>query len=92
MNRAVATSRIRAALEAYADPYLGCSLGQAKAVGQLELRGRDAFVELKFGFPCADYDAELYAALCSHLQPLIDAGRLHLDLQAEITAHAVQKT
>ncbi len=92
MNESAATSQVRALLEGYADPYLGCTLGEAKAVGQLELRGRDVFVELKFGFPCADYHAELYAALCSRLQPVIDAGRLHLTLTAQITAHAVQKT
>jgi ATP-binding protein involved in chromosome partitioning len=48
--------------------------------------------ELVLGFPCADYAAELKAALLEHLQPLLGQFRLELKLRAEITAHAVQRT
>jgi ATP-binding protein involved in chromosome partitioning len=49
-------------------------------------------VELVLGFPCADYAAELSAALQGWLQPLLERDRLELTLRAHITAHAVQRT
>jgi ATP-binding protein involved in chromosome partitioning len=93
MNQpAAAEAAIRERLNTYADPYLARTLGEAKAVVSVTVRGEVARVELKLGFPCADYTAELEAALAAHLQPLLGTSRLELTLRAEITAHAVQKT
>ncbi len=85
-------SRVRAGLEAYADPYLERTLAEAKAVGDVVLRGAGVDVELRFGFPCADYHDELAAALQAHLQPVLGGAPLHLVLRADIAAHAVQRT
>jgi ATP-binding protein involved in chromosome partitioning len=81
-----------AKLGSYADPYLGQTLAQAKAVESVSVRDGTASVELKFGFPCADYAAELQPALLSHLGPALAGARLELKLRAEITSHAVQRT
>ncbi len=83
---------IRAKLGTYADPYLGQTLGSAKAVGAVAERPGELAVELTFGFPVGDYGPELRSALESHLQPELGSRRLTLTLKAEITAHAVQKT
>ncbi len=83
---------IRAALGAFTDPYLGQTLDQAKAIEAVSLHGNVATVELKFGFPCADYAAELQPALQEHLGPALGGASLHLKLTADITAHAVQRT
>jgi len=87
-----AESAIREKLSTYTDPYLGQTLGEAKAVGSVASTGALVAVELVLGFPCADYAAELEAALQEHLKPVLGDARLQLKLQSQITAHAVQRT
>jgi ATP-binding protein involved in chromosome partitioning len=87
-----ADSAIREKLSAYTDPYLGQTLGEAKAVGSVTSGNGRVAVELVLGFPCADYGPELQAALENYLGPLLAGARLELKLQAQITAHAVQRT
>jgi len=83
---------IHVKLGTYADPYLGQTLAQAKAIESVSVRDNVATIGLKFGFPCADYAPELEPALQSHLGPVLGEARLELKLKAEITAHAVQRT
>jgi ATP-binding protein involved in chromosome partitioning len=83
---------LHAELSTYTDPYLGQTLGQAKAIGGVSVDGNAATIALKFGFPCADYAAELMPALQSHLRAVLAEMPLNLALTAEITAHAVQRT
>jgi ATP-binding protein involved in chromosome partitioning len=93
MNQAApAENALREKLNAYTDPYLAQTLGEAKAVISVALEGAVVRVELVLGFPCADYVAELQAALQGYLQPLLGPARLALELRAQITAHAVQRT
>ncbi len=93
MNQAaVADSAIRERLNTYTDPYLAQTLGEAKAVASVTSQGGTVHAELVLGFPCADYVAELQAALVAHLQLLLGQSRLELKLRAQITAHAVQRT
>jgi len=87
-----AESAIREKLSTYMDPYLGQTLGDAKAVASVASTGALVAVELVLGFPCADYAPELQAALEEHLRPLLGDARLQLKLQSQITAHAVQRT
>jgi ATP-binding protein involved in chromosome partitioning len=93
MNQSlVADNAIREKLSTYLDPYLGQTLGEAKAVKSVVSHDQVVTAELTLGFPCADYAPELNAALSLHLQPLLGDARLELKLQAQITAHAVQRT
>jgi ATP-binding protein involved in chromosome partitioning len=93
MTHAAATLRpIHAKLCTYHDPYLGQTLGQAKAVGDVSAQPDSVRIELTFGFPVADYAAELHPALQAFLQPELGNARIDLALRANITAHAVQKT
>ena len=87
-----ADTAIREKLSTYADPYLGQTLGEAKAVGSVASRDGLVAVELVLGFPCADYGSELQTALQAHLEPVLGDARLEVKLQAQITAHAVQRT
>ena len=89
---AAAESAIRERLNAYAEPYLAQTLGEAKAVMSVTSCPDVVGIELALGFPCGDYGAELSAALQAHLQPLLGSARLDLTLRAQITAHAVQRT
>src|SRR3984957_21329686 len=93
MNQAAAADNvIREKLSIYRDPYLGQTLGEAKAVASVTAHSAVVSVELILGFPCADYVAELQTALQNHLGPLLGQARLELVLRAQITAHAVQRT
>jgi len=89
---AAADAAIREKLATYTDPYLGLTLGAAQAVRSVTVRQDALGVELVLGFPCADYAAELGAALAEHLGGLLGSARLDLKLEAQITAHAVQRT
>jgi ATP-binding protein involved in chromosome partitioning len=89
---AAADAAIRDKINAYTDPYLAQTLGEAKAVESVTLRKDVLSVELVLGFPCADYAAELTPALQNYLEPLLSGARMELKLRAQITAHAVQRT
>jgi len=91
-DAAVTASAIRAKLSTYFDPYLAQTLSAAKAIGEISVDATVATLELSFGFPVADYGAELLAALEQHLTAELGGRRLELKLRANITAHAVQKT
>jgi ATP-binding protein involved in chromosome partitioning len=93
MSKSTATaSAIREKLGTYTDPYLGQTLDQAKAIGDVSVHADRVGVELNFGFPIADYAAELRPALESHLASELAGSQLSLVLKSNITAHAVQKT
>ncbi|MGA2188373.1 MAG: iron-sulfur cluster carrier protein ApbC [Steroidobacteraceae bacterium] len=89
---AVTASAIRAKLGTYTDPYLGQTLNQVKAIGEISVHPDRVVIELTFGFPVAGYGAELQPALQVHLAAEISGRRVELVLKASITAHAVQKT
>ena len=87
-----ADGAIREKLSAYVEPYLGQTLGEAKAVESVTSGSGKVTVELVLGFPCADYVPELQAALANFLGPLMGEARLDLKLRSQITTHAVQRT
>src|SRR3974377_2395325 len=93
MNQPIGADRaIREKLDSYTAPYLGQTLGEAKGVGSVTSSNGRVVVELVLGFPCADYEPELQAALENYLKAELGDARLELKLKAQITAHAVQRT
>ncbi|NNM61024.1 MAG: DUF59 domain-containing protein, partial [Steroidobacteraceae bacterium] len=93
MNAAsAAQDAVQKRLASYLDPYSGRTLEEAKAIVSVSVDGALIRVELRLGFPCADYAAELTPALLDHLAPVLGGAGLELTLRADITAHAVQKT
>ncbi len=83
---------LRAGAESYRDPYLGQTLGDAKAVTEVHIGAGEARLGITLGFPCSDYAPELGAALRTHLAAVLGNRSLTLRLQSSITAHAVQRT
>ncbi len=93
MNQPLAADiLIREKLNTYVDPYLGQTLGQAKAVESVQGIDGNVNVSIVLGFPCNDYQAELAAALQAHLGSALGDGQLILSVRSQIIAHAVQKT
>jgi ATP-binding protein involved in chromosome partitioning len=87
-----AATLIRDKLATYVDPYLGQTLSRADAIESVAMHRNGAQVHLKFGFPCADYGAELLPALQSFLAPELGGAPLELQLRSDIVSHAVQRT
>ena len=82
---------VRAALEAYRDPYLLETLGVAQAVRAVRPAGAGFAVQVVLGFPVGGYQAELTAALRGQLAAAGIDAPLEVELQSDIRAHAVQR-
>ena len=83
---------VRAVLDAYVDPYLGESLGAAQAVRELTAAGPGFAARVALGFPVGGYQSELAAALAGALAAAGINAPLALELEADIRAHAVQRS
>src|SRR5215472_13182040 len=83
---------VRAALEAYVDPYLGETLGAAQAVREVRVAAAGYTAHLVLGFPVGGYQAELTRALSGQLAAAGVTAPLAVELEADIQAHAVQRT
>ena len=82
---------LRECLEAYRDPWLKQTLGEARAVRSLRLAAERAEVEIVLGFPAADYAPELSAALRQQAAAVLGSSSLEVRVTSEIAAHAVQR-
>jgi ATP-binding protein involved in chromosome partitioning len=85
------TDKVRVALEAYVDPYLGESLGAASAVREVRRSGEGFEARLALGFPVGGYQAELRAALVEALAGAGINAPFVLKLEADIGTHTVQR-
>jgi ATP-binding protein involved in chromosome partitioning len=83
---------VRAALEAYSDPYLAETLGRAQAIGEVRASGGGYTARVTLGFPVGGYQEELTSALRGQLAAAGIAAPLSLELQSDIRAHAVQRS
>ncbi|HET7755661.1 MAG TPA: iron-sulfur cluster carrier protein ApbC, partial [Steroidobacteraceae bacterium] len=83
---------VRAVLDAYVDPYLGDTLGSAQAVRELRATSGGHTARIVLGYPVGGYREELLAALSQALAAAGIGTTLALELEAEIAAHAVQRT
>ena len=91
MTAEASVDSVRAALDAYLDPYLQDTLGAAQAVRELRAAGEGFTARVVLGFPVGGYQAELTAALRGQLAAAGIAAPLTVELEADIHAHAVQR-
>jgi ATP-binding protein involved in chromosome partitioning len=82
---------VRAALDAYVDPYLGESLGSAQAVREVRAAGAGFAARITLGFPVGGYEAELAGALAAQLLAAGIDAPLTVALESDIHSHAVQR-
>jgi ATP-binding protein involved in chromosome partitioning len=87
----LASAEFRALVEKYQDPYLAQSLGSAQAVVSAEVKGDRAHVRVALGFPVGGYQEEFTRGLAAHVAAGGGPGDLQVELEARITAHAVQR-
>jgi ATP-binding protein involved in chromosome partitioning len=86
-----ALNAVRIALEAYRDPYLQATLGEAAALRELTAQGGGYRARIALGYPVGGYPQALAAALQAHLAAAGLTAPLALDLEADIRSHAVQR-
>src|SRR2546429_8598548 len=67
MSPKASPDAVRAALDAYVDPYLQDTLGAAQAVREVREDGEGFRARIALGFPVGGYQAELAAPLVGHL-------------------------
>jgi ATP-binding protein involved in chromosome partitioning len=83
---------VRAALDAYSDPYLGETLGAAQAVREVGGDAAGYRARIALGYPVGGYRDELTGALAGALAAAGIGAPLAIELEADIRAHAVQRT
>jgi ATP-binding protein involved in chromosome partitioning len=91
MTSESSVNAVRAALEAYTDPYLEDTLGAAQAVREVRAAGEGFSARIALGFPVGGYQAQLTGALSAHLAAAGISAPLTVELESEIRAHAVQR-
>jgi ATP-binding protein involved in chromosome partitioning len=84
------TASVRAAIEAWVDPYAG-NLGAGQAIAGLVVTATDVNLSLRLPVPIKGYTSQLQATLQAVLERAGVAQRLVLDAVAEIPVRAVQK-
>ena len=92
MTPEVSSESVRAALDAYVDPYLAQPLGASQAVREVRAAGPGFSARIVLGFPVGGYHAELSAGLQRHLAAGGIEAPLAVELEADIRAHAVQRS
>src|SRR5256714_4553188 len=91
MTAEASVDSVRAALDAYLDPYVQDTLGAAQAVREVRAAGEGFTARVVLGFPVGGYQAQLTAALRGQLAAAGIAAPLTVELEADIQAHAVQR-
>src|SRR5260370_7013749 len=82
---------VRAALDAYLDPYLQDTLGAAQAVREGRAAGEGFTARIALGFPVGGYRAELTAALRAQLAAAGISAPLPVNLQSHIRSHPAHR-
>ncbi|MDE2049396.1 MAG: iron-sulfur cluster carrier protein ApbC [Gammaproteobacteria bacterium] len=83
---------VRSALEAFVDPYLEQTVGEAGAIRDLAAQAGGYRTRIALGYPVGGYRDELAAALEAHLAAAGLKVTLALELEADIRPHAVQRS
>ncbi len=91
MTVALPVAEFTALLSSYVDPNLRQSLAEARAIVGVERQGDAWAVALEFGFPTRGYEAELSAALGTHLAAAGHHLAVTARLRPKIVSHAVQR-
>src|SRR5437763_1601932 len=91
MTAEASVDAVRAALDAYLDPYLQETLGSAQAVREVRAAGGGFAARIVLGFPIGGYQAQLTAALSGQLAAAGMRAPLAVALESDIRAHAVRR-
>src|SRR2546430_8928973 len=92
MTAEASVDAVRAALDAYLDPYVQDTLGAAQAVREVRAAGGGFTARIALGFPIGGYQAQLTPALSGPLAPPGITTPPPVALRSAIRAHPVPGT
>lgn len=82
--------QIQAALGAFFEHHMDCTLAEAKVIKSVEADGDGFVATLRFGFPMQTYQADLSTHIQSWLAGQLGDVKVRLDISSKISSHAVQ--
>lgn len=82
--------KIEAALGAFFEPHMDCTLAEAKVIKQVEPLDEGFHASLQFGFPIGKYTAQLEENIQNWLAGQLGAVDVSLEISSKISSHAVQ--
>ena len=83
----VTEEQIREYLSEYRDPLLKQGLVDAKVLKNIEIKGDNATISLKLGFPLGQYQEQLKKELTEFLNDKAPALNVELDISWRVDAH-----
>ena len=81
---------IRAVLNQFVDPILGCTLQTAKVIEAVRIENDSYHITFQFGFPIQGYTKNLSQALSDYLLNSIGVAPATIDYQVQIQSHRAQ--
>ncbi|MEL7450264.1 MAG: iron-sulfur cluster carrier protein ApbC [Pseudomonadota bacterium] len=82
---------VEQAVSAWQDPYLGTTLGDAGAIGEIAVSGDAVQVDVTLGYPSGGYAETLREQLQSAVEGLSGVGQATVMVRTAIKSHAVQR-
>jgi ATP-binding protein involved in chromosome partitioning len=82
---------VRSLIEAFHEPYLGLTLGEAGAVARIAVTDDTVDAMVQLGFPAGQYSKELSDAIARQLRALNWVRATHIDVQWRVESQAVQR-
>jgi ATP-binding protein involved in chromosome partitioning len=83
--------KVEAVLAEITDPYLQQNLRSANVIKSVNINKDQVEITLELGYPAAGYHAELTDIIKAKLQAEAGAGNVKVQINTNITPHAVQK-
>lgn len=88
---AISEEQVKAALQTYIDPATGKDYVAGKEARNIRIDGNDVSVEIVLGYPAKIAAADIQRELIERIGRIPGVGRVSVDIQVKIVAHAVQR-
>lgn len=88
---AISEEQVKAALQTYIDPATGKDYVAGKEARNIRIDGNDVSVEIVLGYPAKVASAGIQRELVERIGQIPGVGRVNVDIQVKIVAHAVQR-
>lgn len=83
--------RLENLVNAYRDPYLGTTLGEARALREVAVNNAHARINLRLGFPARSHGPQLADSLRCEIEALEGIESAEIDIDQTIVAHDAQQ-
>ena len=88
---AITEEQVKAALQTYTDPATGKDYVAGKEARNVRIDGSDVYLEVVLGYPAKSVTEEIRRELTERVGKIAGVGKVSIDVQFKIVAHAVQR-